>query len=184
MADGELTEVPGEPSSPAIAERLNSLGLSLPNGHQGDVNLGLEDWAGELSRALDRGFVITIDYGELARDLYSPKNAQGTLVCFNRHVVGSDPYRHIGQQDITCRVDFTSLMQSGDRHGLATVGYVPQRRFLTNLGFRSFLDALQTQGMSAAREELNRDCHDDSGRAGRIWGFQGSGPSEGGRFGR
>ena len=112
--------------------------------------------ADQLSGALDRGFVLTIDYGQLATDLYSPQNSQGTLVCYNRHVVSSDPYQHIGQQDITCQVDFTSLMKLGDRRGLTTVGYVLQRQFLEALGFSSFLDALQTQGRSAARMELSR----------------------------
>jgi SAM-dependent MidA family methyltransferase len=57
---------------------------------------------------------------------------------------------------MTCQVDFTSLMRLGDRHGLATVGYALQRQFLTNLGFSSCLDALQTQGLSAARTALSR----------------------------
>ena len=116
----------------------------------------MEDWTSQLSKALDRGFILTIDYGQLATDLYSPENAQGTLVCYNRHVVSSDPYQHIGEQDITCQVDFTSLMRLGDRHGLATVGYALQSQFLTNLGFSSFLDALQTQALSAARTALSR----------------------------
>ena len=47
-------------------------------------------------------------------------------------------------------------MRLGDRHGLATVGYVPQRQFLTNLGFSSCLDALHAQGQSAARTALSR----------------------------
>ncbi len=156
LADGDLTEVLDEPSSPRIEQRLTSWGLSLTEGYRGEVNLAIEDWTGQLSRALDRGFILTIDYGQLAADLYSPQNAQGTLVCFNRHVVGSDPYRHIGQQDITCQVDFTSLMRTGDRHGLATVGYSLQSRFLANLGFFSCLDSLQAQGLSAARTELSR----------------------------
>ncbi len=156
LVGGNLTEVLDEPSSPRIEERLTSLGLSLSEGYRGEVNLEMEDWTGQLSRALDRGFILTIDYGQLATDLYSPQNAQGTLVCFHRHVVGSDPYQHIGQQDITYQVDFTSLMRMGDRHGLATVGYTLQSRFLTNLGFSSFLDALETQGLSAARTALNR----------------------------
>jgi SAM-dependent MidA family methyltransferase len=174
-AGGNLTEVLDEPSSPRIAERLTSLGLfpatasaeggakrvlngapSLPEGYRGEVNLAMEDWTGQLSRALDRGFILTIDYGQLATDLYAPQNHQGTLVCYHRHVVSSDPYQHIGQQDMTCQVDFTSLMRLGDRHGLATVGYTLQSQFLTNLGFSSFLDALQTQGLSAARTALSR----------------------------
>jgi len=129
---------------------------SLPEGYRGEVNLAMEDWTYQLSQALDRGFILTIDYGQLATDLYSLQHNQGTLVCYHRHVVSSDPYQHIGHQDITCQVDFTSLMRLGDRHGLATVGYALQRQFLTNLGFSSFLDALQTQGLSAARTALSR----------------------------
>ena len=155
-AGGHLTEVLDEPSSPRIAERLSSLGVSLPEGYRGEVNLAMEDWTGQLSRALDRGFILTIDYGQLATDLYSLQNHQGTLVCYHRHVVSRDPYQDIGHQDMTCQVDFTSLMRLGDRHGLATVGYALQRQFLTNLGFSSCLDALQTQGLSAARTALSR----------------------------
>jgi SAM-dependent MidA family methyltransferase len=155
-AGGALTEVLDEPSSPRIEERLTSLGVSLTEGYRGEVNLAMEDWTGQLAQALDRGFILTIDYGQLATDLYAHQNNQGTLVCYHRHVVSSDPYQHIGQQDITCQVDFTSLMRLGDRHGLATVGYALQRQFLTNLGFSSCLDALQTQGLSAARTALSR----------------------------
>jgi SAM-dependent MidA family methyltransferase len=129
---------------------------SLPEGYRGEVNLAIEDWTSQLARALDRGFILTIDYGQLAPDLYAPQNNQGTLVCYHRHVASGAPYQHLGQQDITCQVDFTSLMRLGDRHGLATVGYALQRQFLTNLGFPSFLEALQTQGLSAARTALSR----------------------------
>src|SRR5215510_6832648 len=172
LAGGHLTEVLDEPSSPRIEERLTSLGLfpatawaeggqfngppSLPEGYRGEVNLAVENWTGQLAKALDRGFILTIDYGQLATDLYSLQNHQGTLVCYHRHVVSSDPYQHIGQQDLTCQVDFTSLMRLGDRHGLATVGYALQRQFLVNLGFSSCLEALQTQGLSAARAALSR----------------------------
>jgi SAM-dependent MidA family methyltransferase len=156
LAGETLTEVLDEPSSPRIEERLASLGLSLTEGYRGEVNLAMEDWTGQLAQALDRGFILTIDYGQLATDHYSLQNNQGTLVCYHRHVVSSDPYQHIGQQDITCQVDFTSLIRLGDRHGLATVGYTLQRQFLTNLGFSSCLDALQTQGLSAARTALSR----------------------------
>ena len=155
-AGGNLTEVLDEPSSPRIEKRLTSLGLFLTEGYRGELNLAMEDWTGQLSRVLDRGFILTIDYGQLATDLYSPQNTQGTLVCYDRHAVSSDPYLHIGQQDITCQVDFTSLMRLGDQHGLATVGYTLQSQFLTNLGFSSFLDALPTQDLSAARLELSR----------------------------
>ena len=46
-------------------------------------------------------------------------------------------------------------MRLGERRGLATVGYALQSQFLANLGFSSFLDALQTQGLSDARTALS-----------------------------
>jgi len=156
LEGGNLTEVLDEPSSPRIEERLKGLGLSFAEGYRGEVNLAIEDWTGQISFALDRGFVLTIDYGQSAADLYASDNSQGTLICYQRHAVKPDPYQGVGLQDITCQVDFTSLMRLGDRHGLATVGYTTQRQFLTNLGFYSILDALPPQGVSAARTALNR----------------------------
>ncbi len=153
---GQFVEVLSEPSSPRIAERLAALGPSLPEGYRGEVNLAMEDWIGQVGGALGRGFVLTIDYGELAEDLYSSENSQGTLVCFNRHAISGDPYQDVGQQDITSQVDFTALMRLGERPGLETAGYTLQREFLANLGFHEFLDAPGTPGISAARAELNR----------------------------
>jgi SAM-dependent MidA family methyltransferase len=156
LTAGNFTEVVGEPSSPLIAARLESLGVSLADGYRGEVNLALEDWTRQTCRALDRGFVLTIDYGEQARALYSAEHGQGTLTCYRQHEAGTDPYRHIGEQDITSHVDFTTLMRLGERHGLSTVGYALQREFLTNLGFPALLDALDTRELSVARRELSR----------------------------
>ena len=153
---GNLAEVLDDPSSARIEERLDALRLSLAEGHRGEVNLAIEDWACELGHALDRGFVLTIDYGAQASDLYSTGNKEGTLVCHHRHAVRKDPYLDIGEQDITCHVDFTSLMRLGEQRGLTTVGCVAQREFLTNLGFVSFVDALEAQGLSDARGTLSR----------------------------
>ncbi|MCY4365497.1 MAG: SAM-dependent methyltransferase [Chloroflexi bacterium] len=155
--EGEnFTEVLAEPSTPRIEERLTSLDVSLPEGHRGEVNLAMEDWAAQLSMALERGFVLTIDYGDLAAGLYSSQNSGETLYCIGRHIVETDPYRLPGQQDITCHVDFTSLMRLGEQHGLNPVGCIQQSRFLENLGISSYFRELDKLELSAARKELNR----------------------------
>lgn len=152
----DFAEALDEPSTPRIEERLTGLGVSLPEGFRGEVCLGIEDWTRQLVTALECGFVLTVDYGEVAGDLYSPRNGEGTLVCYKRHVAGDDPYRDVGQQDITCLVDFSSLMRLGEQCGLSTAGYTRQGRFLKNLGFSEFLDALETRGQTAALKEFNR----------------------------
>ncbi len=156
LAGDDLTEVLDEPSTPCIEERLTDLRLSLAEGYRGEVCLALDDWCRQLATALDRGFVLTIDYGKLAGDLYSPQKTPDTLFCYAGHIISEDPYHLPGRQDITCLVDFTSLMRLGERQGLSTLGYTLQSRFLENLGFSSFLELLQAQGLSAARTELER----------------------------
>lgn len=154
QGDGGFAEILDDPSTPRLKERLDSLGLALPEGFRGEVDLAMEDWAGQLAQSLERGFALTIDYGGEARELYSSEHNQGTVVCFQEHAQSADPYQDVGQQDITTLVDFTSLMRLGERHGLTTVGYTLQRHFLENLGFSSHLDALQEQGLSHARMQL------------------------------
>ena len=156
LSGDNLVEVLDDPSSPAIEERLNGLGVSLTEGYRGEVCIALDAWATQLSEALERGFVLTIDYGELAEDLYTSRNALGTMVCYRQHEATNDPYRHLGRQDITCLVDFTSLMQLGEQYGLFTVGLTRQSGFLQNLGFSALLEGLQGQYISAARAEFER----------------------------
>ncbi|MBM3343308.1 MAG: SAM-dependent methyltransferase [Betaproteobacteria bacterium] len=156
VAQDRFTEVLDAPSTPLIQARLDELGLTLPDGYRGAVNLAMADWLAQLSVSIERGFVLTIDYGELAADLYASANSGGTLVCYREHEAGKDPYQRLGQQDITALVDFTALMRLGEQHGLTTVGYTRQSEFLANLGFSSFVDALEQQDLSAARKTLAR----------------------------
>tara|TARA_B100000029_G_scaffold114861_1_gene107350 strand:+ start:17186 stop:18340 length:1155 start_codon:yes stop_codon:yes gene_type:complete len=155
-SDKGFTEILDIPSSPLISNRLTSLNLDLPEGYRGEINLGIDSWMAEVFETLDRGFTLSIDYGELSKDLYSSKYSSGTLMCYNQHQYTNNPYQNIGSQDITSFVDFTSLMKAGEKQGFTTQGYTLQRRFLENLGFYSYLDSLDTKELSYARKELSR----------------------------
>lgn len=156
LSQDAFTEVLDEPSTPRLAARLAGLDVALFEGQRGEVSLTVEDWVDQVSGALERGFVLTIDYGHLASDLYSLKNPNGTLACFHRHEASLNPYNHVGEQDITAYVDFTSLMRLGDQRGLATVGFLEQQLFLMNLGFDSFGQVLEQLGLNYALLELHR----------------------------
>ncbi|RLT39632.1 MAG: hypothetical protein DWI58_12635 [Chloroflexi bacterium] len=147
-----FVEVLAEPSTPRITERL--AGVALPDGQHGEVSLAIEGWTDRVAKVLERGFVLTIDYGQLASDLYSAKNPNGTLRCFKDHIHSNDWYEHIGEQDITSDVDFSALMMAGERRGLASVGYSTQGDFLTHLGFDDLIEELHNSGLSAARTSL------------------------------
>jgi SAM-dependent MidA family methyltransferase len=172
LQGGEPAEVLDEPSTPRIEQRLSGLGIDLPEGFQGEVNLAMEEWTEELSRALRRGFVLTFDYGHLATDIYSPQRRHGTLRCYYKHTLGSNPYHRIGQQDITAHVDFTSLMRSGEEHALATVGFTLQRHFLHNLGASMFLDSLNERHLTQRERDANRMAMLELVRPGEMGEFK------------
>ena len=132
--------------SPALAARLAELGITLAEGQTAELNLALDDWAREIAAALESGFVLTIDYGRTAEELYSAElRPRGTLTTFYRHTQTDSPLRHVGRQDITAQVDFTSVVAAGRRAGLVPLGYTTQGRFLRNLD----LDRLRRRVTSA-----------------------------------
>jgi SAM-dependent MidA family methyltransferase len=108
--------------------------IKLEEGQKAEVNLNALDWMENVGRCLKKGFVVTIDYGYLAKELYAPYRREGTLLCYHHHRVFEDPYERLGEQDITAHVNFTSLIQKGEEVGLRFTGLVPQYQFLIALG--------------------------------------------------
>ena len=136
--EGQLVEVIGDPSAPELERRLADIGVELSGGQTAEICLQLDDWSASVASSLDAGFVLTIDYGRSAPDLYDPvQRPNGTLVTYRSHRQTDTPLIDAGRQDITAQVDFTSLRIAGERAGLATVGNMPQGRFLTRLGLQT-----------------------------------------------
>jgi len=122
------------PSTPELETYFSRLGLLPGEGCSAEVNLAALEWIQQASRALRSGFLLTLDYGYQAPELYAPWRRDGTLLCFHSHNAAADPYARLGRQDITSHVDFTSLRRAGEASGLHTLGLVSQSEFLTNLG--------------------------------------------------
>ncbi len=151
--EGNLITCTGELSTPALAERLDDLGVTLADGQTAEINLGLEGWGDNAASALSRGFVLTVDYGRSARELYSARDRlRGTLSTFYRHVQTDSPLQRIGRQDITSQVDFTSVVRLGERAGLDFLDITDQRSFLGNLGVEDLLGRLRN--VTAGRTEF------------------------------
>ncbi len=110
------------------------LGLLPGEGCRAEVNLEAVRWMAEAGRSLTRGFVMTLDYGYEAEELFAPWRRDGTLLCFYRHNASGDPYARLGRQDMTSHVDFTSLRRAGEGAGLTALGMTSQSEFLSNLG--------------------------------------------------
>ncbi|MGF1672248.1 MAG: class I SAM-dependent methyltransferase [Rivularia sp. (in: cyanobacteria)] len=135
---GELfTEIADKPSTPELVNYLKLLEIDIskyPSGYRSEINLAALEWLGVVANRLQRGYVLTIDYGYTQNRYYNPRRDKGTLQCYTRHHRHNDPYINIGQQDITAHVDFTALEKNGDRTNLQKIGLTKQGLFLMALG--------------------------------------------------
>lgn len=152
--EGEFAEETGSLSSPAIAEYLRRLGIELHPGQQAEINLAGLDWLATAARALESGFILTVDYGFPAEELFAPHRKNGTLLCYHRHQVEENPYIRLGHQDITTHVDFSSLMKRGEEMGLQTVWFGEQYRFLLSAGIVEEIEEIERS--DASQEEKLR----------------------------
>ena len=131
--DAGFMEIRGELSTSGLNDYLEKIGIKLEQGQKAEINLKALDWIKSIGALLERGFVITIDYGLPARELFR-HNRNGNLLCYHRHTMNNNPFHHIGYQDITAKVDFTSLAAAGRDAGLEVTGFTTQFYFFMGIG--------------------------------------------------
>lgn len=132
----------------AVQQCLMTAGIEsladLPSPYVSEIHEQGQAWIHTVSEQLETGCILTLDYGFPAREYFHAQRDRGTLACHYQHRVGFDPFIHLGEQDITAHVDFTSIHRSAAAAGLKLAGFCAQARFLMNTGV---LDRLSQQPM-------------------------------------
>ena len=140
-----LALVEGPPSTRAFAAYFARLGLLPGDGARAEVGLAALDAMRRIATKVERGYVLTIDYGYGARDLYASWRREGTLMAFRHHSPVPDPLSEPGHTDITYHVDLTSLaataLDTGD--GWTAAAPTSQAEALTVLGLPEALRAAE-----------------------------------------
>jgi SAM-dependent MidA family methyltransferase len=151
-SDGDLfSEVLDEGCRSALSNYFSWLGHEPSEGNRAEANLLAPEWMGKVGERIARGFVMTIDYGYPAAELYAPHRRNGTLMCYHRHQADDNPYDSVGEKDITAHVDFTALQKAGSEAGLETLWFGEQYRFLLGLGF--FEDLVRLEAAATDENE-------------------------------
>ena len=135
---------------------INLLAFSDAEAYQTEVNLQALDWINTVASKLQKGYLLTIDYGYQAARYYNPVRREGTLQCYYQHHRNNDPYWNIGRQDITAHIDFTALEKQGNLCGLENLGLTQQGLFLMALGLGDRLNKLSNNQGFSIQEVLRR----------------------------
>ena len=154
--DGRFTGLLAPPSTCAISEYFGGQNIKLCEGQHAEAGLEACDWISEIGRRLARGYVLTIDYGHPASDLFDDHHMRGTLLAYQNHRVSEDFYATPGEQDLTAHVNFTALESWGKRSGLETAGFTSQTAFLLVLGQGNEFADLYDEGQSEAERTKAR----------------------------
>jgi SAM-dependent MidA family methyltransferase len=143
-------------------------GIELAEGQFADVSLEWVAFHAVVAKFLQRGLIVTIDYGYPANKLFHPRARRfGTAAAYAGQRVSRDLLANPGEQDLTAHINFSDLERAGDRQGATTLFFDRLAKFLLSLGvtehelFRpvhemTIEDPEQGMALMEAREEARR----------------------------
>lgn len=140
-----------EPTTPHLEEFFSRQGVALAEGHVAEVNLAAEEWIEHAAAILKRGYLVTVDYGAEAEELYhSIQRRDGTLRGFRAHRFVADLLAEPGEHDLTTTINWTSVKRAGEAARLETISLERQDDFLLRAGLLDQLEQLTARQTSEA----------------------------------
>jgi SAM-dependent MidA family methyltransferase len=132
-----------EPTDARLEEHFARTGVGLAEGHIAEVNLETGEWIERAAALLQRGYVVTVDYGAEAEELYqSARRSDGTLRGFREHQFVADVLAHPGECDLTTTINWTQVRRAGEAANLETISFERQDEFLLRAGALDQLERL------------------------------------------
>jgi SAM-dependent MidA family methyltransferase len=141
-ASGAFTWADAEIIDESLCHALHRANPPAAEGYTTEIPLRAMEWMRDVAGVLQRGYVLTIDYGYTAAEYFAPERSGGTLTAYRHHQRSGDVLQHVGGQDMTAHVNFTALIDSGKNAGLAPLGLVDQARFLTGIAHDTMAGAM------------------------------------------
>ncbi|MGZ3585889.1 MAG: class I SAM-dependent methyltransferase [Candidatus Limnocylindrales bacterium] len=157
--DGWFAELVGPPTDERLAASLEASGVHLADGQRAEVSLAAQAWIRALPDRLARGYALIVDYGGPAEALYGAPHPDGLLRTYRAHHAGDDPFRAVGEQDITAHVDTSALERAAAAAGLERLGRTTLAEALAGLEAGELLVELgRRTATSAARYRNARNA--------------------------
>ena len=186
LEDGQLATRLDMPSTPALAARLQALDIELAPGQTAEICLRLDDWAVQVAASLERGFVLTVDYGRPASELYSPElRPRGTLTTYYQHTQLDAPLqlRRATGHNSPGRLHLGNRRRPPQRPG-ACWGWTPKDGSCATWGLSNTQQRLAALDLPQYAAQANRAGMLDLARPGRPGRLQSPVPGQGDRRAR
>ncbi len=149
----EEVEMPVEDADP-VYEYMQQHGLEPRPGEAIEYHPGFAGWIDELAERVETGFVLIIDYGYPADELFQEHRKFGTVKGYYQHGVTDQLFRGIGRQDLTAHINFSEVARLAESSGFVVEDLTTQAEFLERLGLGERLFELQSNQSISADEYL------------------------------
>jgi SAM-dependent MidA family methyltransferase len=146
-----------------------SLLAVLPDGYIVEISPAAENWWRNAADVLQHGWLLTLDYGLVAEEIFSPARAKGTARAYFQHRVSDNLLANAGEQDITAHVNFSAIRKIGEDAGLITEFFNSQSKFLTEILARAAKNNSFGEWNSSRTRQFQTLTHPEHlGRAFRV----------------
>jgi SAM-dependent MidA family methyltransferase len=146
------SHVPVEDDAPAAY--IERHGFELTPGDTIEFHPGIRGWVEGLTTTLADGFVLLIDYGYPAEELFRDHRRAGTLKGYYQHGVTEQIFRGIGRQDLTAHVNFSEISYHAQTCGFTIEEMTTQAELLEKLGIGERMFELQSNPNITSDEYL------------------------------
>lgn len=123
-----------------IEQFLRESNLTLDENQRIEIPLAMEELVQRISKMLERGLVITVDYGYTDEEWMEPIHRDGSLRGYYKHEQVNNVLQEPGEMDITSHIHFDGLIRSGEKEGLCFVSKQRQDEFFLSIGLLQELE--------------------------------------------
>ena len=155
-SEDELIEITGIPSTESINSYIQNVNPALLEDFHGEWRPAISSWIIEMSRLLNVGYILTIDYGYESLEQFAQSRKDGSVRAYQNHSQPNDVYQNIGGQDITADVDFEQISKLGEKEDIQTLCITNQSTFLRHNGFGHFIGQLRNMDLDELEKQANR----------------------------
>ncbi|MDG5788732.1 SAM-dependent methyltransferase [Evansella sp. AB-P1] len=142
-----------------LVQWIEQYGPELPIGHRFEISLSMKEWIRSIENWLQKGLVVTVDYGYSNEELLSEQRREGSLRGYYKHQLINDPLQHPGEMDLTAHVQWDAYRKIAKENGLIEVFHDFQDKFLLKAGLFTFLQAEANVNPFSESFKQNRAIH-------------------------
>ena len=98
------------------------------------------DLINNISRYIDKAYLLIFDYGYSANELYINDRMNGTIACIKNHLSDFNPLEDVGQKDVSSFVNFSYLKNILEYNKWSSNAFMSQANYLLSYDILDDID--------------------------------------------